>query len=60
MDKKTEAKFEQIAADTLVRAENVRCEPEDYVEGLRVIILEVKERCEGSCEEFGVEPRPFF
>ena len=55
MDTKTEAKFEQIAANAIARAESVKCESEDYVEGLRIILIEVKERYEMSCEEFGVE-----
>lgn len=56
MDTKTEAQFEQIAADAIVRAESVQCELEDFVEGMRSILIEVKERYVMACEEIGVEP----
>ena len=56
MDPKAEAQFEQIAADTIVRAESVDCDVEDFVEGLRNIYLSMKERYESACEEHGIEP----
>jgi hypothetical protein len=56
MDERTEAKFEQIAADAIVRAESVDCGVEDFVEGMRSIFISIKERYDMACEEHGIEP----
>lgn len=56
MDEVTEAKFEQIATDAIVRAERVECGVEDFVEGLRTMLISVKERYDSACEEHGIEP----
>lgn len=56
MDPKAEAQFEQIAADTIARAEGVDCDQENFAEGLRNILIEVKDRYVEACQEIGVEP----
>ena len=56
MDERTEAKFEQIASDAIVRAESVDCDVEDFVEGMRNIFISIKERYDSACEGHGIEP----
>lgn len=58
MTEKQEARFEQIAQDTIVRAEREQCSEEDFAEGLRSIAIEIKERYAMACDEYGIEPEP--
>ena len=44
MNRKTEAEFEEIARECISKAEKVKCSLEDFAEGLKRIIEELRER----------------
>lgn len=60
MNERLTAQFEQIGVDTLVRAETIQCEPEDFVDGLQLIVELVNLRFNEACEEFGRPIAPQF
>jgi len=57
MDEILEAKFEQIMADAIVRAETLDpdIDPEDFLRGLRVMQLKLEERVQQARGEAGLE-----
>ena len=53
LNKKLEARFEEIAQQAIEDAEAVKCDGPVFVEGLRIILSAVKHRWEGARDEFG-------
>lgn len=58
MDDVTEAKFEQIMVDAIVRAETIDADmPHDtFYWGLRVMLQKLNERVEDARRDAGIEP----
>ena len=53
MNDPLEKRFEEIARRAIEDAEHVKCDGKDFVEGLKIIVSEVRHRLECAAEEFG-------
>jgi len=55
MDRALENKFEQLAERALTEARKIKCDLQDYAEGLLVMINTIQEEYTATCEELSSE-----
>jgi hypothetical protein len=55
MNSKLEEEFYDLAGETISKASRINCPLEDFAEGLRLIIGELKDRIAGVEEEINAE-----